>query len=72
MTHRAFDMLTQYEAERAEGKQEVVKNLNAKNVKVGRSVMGFSRGQEWQWSQAARDRYDTEQLDQAKAYAEQM
>ena len=71
VTHRVHEMLEQFEAERGD-KQEVSKNVPAKIVKVGGKVAGFCSGCEWQWGVFAKERCEEEQLDLAKAYAEQL
>ena len=71
MTHRIHEVLEQIEGRRVGDKKAVTKDLSTKSVKVGDSTAGFCKGLEWQWCQGARDRYTVEDLDMAKAYAEQ-
>ena len=63
--------MNQFETERAGVKQEVAKDLINKTVKVGGTRIGFCSGAEWQWCEAAGQRYTNEQLEMAKAFAEQ-
>ena len=68
LVHRASDTLHDLEREKGDEKLLVVKDLRGKTIKVGAQRVGYSLNGVWQWTQAAIQRYDTDELHMAGAY----
>ena len=71
MCHRVYDYLQAIEANKATGAKTVDKDLRFKSVKVGGQVVGYSRGDRWQWTEEADKHYTADQQDMAATYATQ-
>ena len=69
LVHRIADVLDDLEHSRPDT-QPVEKILNGKFVKVAGQRAGFSYHGAWKWTHFATQRYTAEQLDMARAYAE--
>ena len=66
-THRAFDILTEFEQSMPDEKV-IIKDMRGKCVKIAATRIGFSLYGEWRWTPMAVSRYDESQLDAATAY----
>jgi hypothetical protein len=70
LVHRVFEAIQDLESTR-EDKMEAEKIMNGKFIKVGGTRAGYSFNSTWKWTAFAVARYTAEQLDVAKAYAEE-
>ena len=71
LVHRIAQVLQDFEDSRPD-KQVLEKNMIGKNVKIPAGQLGWSRAGAWIWTNLAKTRYTTEQLDIAKSYAEEL
>ena len=63
LVHRAFTCVSSAEAERDGVKIELTKDMPGKQLKTGKTVVGYSLRGEWKWSAFARERYGEELLE---------
>jgi len=71
LIHRAFDMVTELEGARPDGKTDIEKKMNGKQIKVGgTTLVCWSFHGQLQWSNWAQKRYSAEEIQQVTAYCE--
>ncbi|CAK0910579.1 unnamed protein product [Prorocentrum cordatum] len=71
IVHRAFDMIEEMEA-KMEPPLKLEKRFDGKYIKAeGNKRIGFVAGGQWHWSPWARARYPSDELDEAKQYADE-
>ena len=71
LVHRITQVLQDFEDSKPD-KQALEKNMIGKNVRIPAGQLGWSRAGAWIWTNLAKTRYTTEQLDIAKSYAEEI
>ena len=69
LMHRAHDCLTDIESSRSD-KKVIKKDPSGKFLSIDDKRIGFSLRGRWRWTQHASARYTAEELELAKAYAE--